>query len=85
MDPFRKVFLDQVRAVIAKDARKDTLYELLKIGTPSLQQRDVLDESTRSKAFKTLQLRIHPESILVEIPQPCTKVLKRFTRLVVSA
>jgi hypothetical protein len=36
MDPFRQVFLDQVRVVVAKEASKESLYELLRIATPTL-------------------------------------------------
>jgi hypothetical protein len=61
MDPFRQVFLDQVRVVVAKEASKESLYELLRIATPPLTIEDVSIESRRKKAFMTLQLRIHPD------------------------
>ena len=38
MDPFRQVFLDQVRLVVDKKASEESLYELLKIATPALKQ-----------------------------------------------
>jgi len=61
MDPFRQVFLDQVRVAISKEANNETLYELLKIATPSLAACDISEELRRKKAFKTLQIRIHPD------------------------
>jgi hypothetical protein len=61
MDPFRQLFLDQVRVVVAKEVNRETLYELLRLAVPSLTESAVLIESSRTKAFKTLQLRIHPD------------------------
>lgn len=62
IDPLHQVFLDQVKAVIAKEASQDALYELLKIATPTLNKHDILDTSTRTSAFHTLQLHVHPDS-----------------------
>lgn len=61
MDPFRQLFLDQVRLVVAKEANIETLHEVLRLASPSLTESEVLAESSRTKAFKTLQLRIHPD------------------------
>lgn len=61
MDPFRQLFLDQVRVVVAKEANRETLHELLRLAVPSLTESAVIIESSRTKAFKTLQLRIHPD------------------------
>lgn len=61
MDPFRQVFLDQVKLATSKDASIIALYELLKTAMPSLKLEDVSVEPIRKKSFKTLQLRIHPD------------------------
>lgn len=61
MDPFRKVFLDQVQVVIEKEANKENLFELLKIASPSLKKLEVSQNKLRTKAYRALRLRIHPD------------------------
>ena len=61
-DPFRRLILDTVSVVIAKDANGDTLIELLRVATPDLDPAELCaDAAKREKLFKTLKLRIHPD------------------------
>ena len=64
MDPFRQLFLDHVQLVVAKEANRETLHELLRLATPKLTESAVLTEASRTTAFKRLQLRIHPDKHL---------------------
>ena len=61
MDPIRQLFLDHVQLVVAKEANRETLHELLRLATPKLTESAVLTEASRTTAFKRLQLRIHPD------------------------
>eukprot|EP00561_Arcocellulus_cornucervis_P000889 CAMPEP_0185813408 /NCGR_PEP_ID=MMETSP1322-20130828/11511_1 /TAXON_ID=265543 /ORGANISM="Minutocellus polymorphus, Strain RCC2270" /LENGTH=59 /DNA_ID=CAMNT_0028510069 /DNA_START=33 /DNA_END=208 /DNA_ORIENTATION=+ len=57
-DPFRRLILDTVSLIIAKDANGDTLVELLRVATPDLDPEELCaDAAKREKLFKTLKLR----------------------------
>ena len=60
-DPFRQLFLEQIRLILEKDPSKESMHEMLKMASPYLTEADVMVSATREKAFKTLQLRIHPD------------------------
>lgn len=60
-DPFRQVFLDHVKTIISKEPNRESLFELLKVATPSLDDDGVLQDSARTSAYRTLKLRIHPD------------------------
>jgi hypothetical protein len=64
MDPFRQLWLDQVQFVVDKKAGSETLHELLRLASPSLSEGDAMRESSRVRAFKELQRRIHPDKHL---------------------
>jgi hypothetical protein len=64
MDPFRQLWLDQVRFVVDKEAGPETLHEMLRLASPSFSEGAVTCESSRARAFKELQRRIHPDKHL---------------------
>jgi hypothetical protein len=61
MDPYRQLWLDQVRFVVDKEAGPETLHEMLRLASPSFSEGDVMHESSRARGFKELQRRIHPD------------------------
>jgi hypothetical protein len=60
-DPFRALFLRQVRTILAGDANRDSLFQLLTIVAPELTDKDLDDSQKRTKAYKELRLRVHPD------------------------
>jgi hypothetical protein len=60
-DPFRALFLRQVRTILAGDANRDSLFQLLSIVAPELSDGDLEDASKRTRAYKELRLRVHPD------------------------
>lgn len=61
-DPYRKLFLDHVKAIIKKEAGKGSLEELLKSASPELTKEQLMTPALRGAAFKTLRKRIHPDN-----------------------
>jgi hypothetical protein len=62
MDPFRALFLRQVRHIVTSKPGKEALYQLLRTVSPELTEEDVSNLCKRSKAFKELNLRIQPDN-----------------------
>ena len=60
-DPFKKLILKQVQCVIEKQPSSETLYELLKITNPSLEESVLDSEIQMKQAYSELRLRIHPD------------------------
>lgn len=61
VDPFRALFLRQVRTILSGQPSREALYQLLTTVTPELTDEDLDDESRRGRAFKELCLRVHPD------------------------
>lgn len=61
-DPFRQFFLDTIERVVDRDPNEESLIELLSMVQPSIEPHQFLTSpSERKKAYKMLQLRIHPD------------------------
>ena len=52
--------------VCKKTPSPDSLYDLLRPANPLLKYEDLKSDSERQKAFKQLQLRLHPDHHSVE-------------------
>jgi hypothetical protein len=62
MDPYRALFLRQVRSIINSKPSPEALDKLLITVSPELTEDDTLNGALkRKRAFKELQLRIHPD------------------------
>lgn len=60
-DPFKKFYLDQVQFIIEKEPSLRSLHELLRMATPEIALEKIKHEIDRSKAFKLIKSRIHPD------------------------
>lgn len=62
MDPFREMFLRQVRSIISLEPSIEALHKLLTTVAPELTEDDILDSvAKRDKAFKELKQKLHPD------------------------
>ena len=61
MDPFRRIFVNLVRAAINKDPGRESLVDLFKLTTPGIEDGDIDQEIKRLKLCKALKLRLHPD------------------------
>ena len=59
MDPFRALFLRQVRQIVTSKPGPEALHQLLKIVSPELKLEEVGSAGKRNNAIKELKLRIH--------------------------
>jgi len=59
VDPFRRIFLDQVEHTIKEEPSKEALLALLRLATPGIEKLGSSSETT--KMFKSLLLRVHPD------------------------
>lgn len=64
MDPFRALFLRQVRQIVTSKPGPEALHQLLKIVCPELKLDEVGSAAKRNKAIKELKLRIHNDKSL---------------------
>lgn len=60
-DPFRSLFLRQVRTILSGDPNRDSLRLLLATAAPEVTDADLDDETTRNRIFKELRTRVHPD------------------------
>ena len=60
-DPFRSLFLRQIRVVLSDQPSRESLRQLLTIVSPELADEDLDDEITRTKLFRELRARVHPD------------------------
>ena len=59
-DPFRRLFLDQVDAILKKEPSQDSLLTLLQLATPGLVSLQGNSSDDMPRAFKTLLERLNP-------------------------
>jgi hypothetical protein len=76
-DPYRKLFLAQAEFIVAKEPNGRHLHELLRLTVPELLLEDVKQSNaTRSKAFKALKLRVHPDKHPENDSDTATKIFQ---------
>jgi len=61
MDPFRSLILEQVEAILGKEPERENLYDLLRVTSPNLKEANLDIQELRSKSYKSLKLRVHPD------------------------
>mmetsp|Transcript_17835 Transcript_17835/g.21857 ORF Transcript_17835/g.21857 Transcript_17835/m.21857 type:complete len:379 (-) Transcript_17835:476-1612(-) len=61
MDPCRNLILEQVEVLLMKEPGRKSLYDLLKVTSPNLEESSLDDSILRAKSYKKLKLRIHPD------------------------
>jgi hypothetical protein len=71
VDPFRRIFLDQVEHTIKEEPSKEALLALLRLATPGIEK--LVSSSETTKMFKTLLLRVHPDKHLNDM-QRATRI-----------
>jgi len=81
-DVFAGLILRQVSSVVHLENNEDTCLNLLKIFHPELKFEDIKSKSARSKYFKEVKLRVHPDKHEENLKEEATKVFKKLSSFI---